>query len=99
MAKKRSAKAAINEALVQQALKGIADKTYKSAYEAAKKLGVPPRTVYDRVKNGKSRSQARVAQQHLLESEEQELAHWIRHLTISETPTQYSIVREMTEHI
>jgi DDE superfamily endonuclease/Tc5 transposase DNA-binding domain len=99
MARKRSAKTATNEALIQQALKGIKDKTYKSAYQAAKKLGIRPRTLYDRVKKGKSRSQARVAQQHLLESEEQELARWIRNLTISGTPAQYSLVREMAEHI
>ena len=99
MARKRSAKTATNEALIQQALKGIKDKTYKSAYEAAKILGVRPRTLYDHVKKGKSRSQARVAQQHLLESEEQELVRWIRNLTISRTPAQYSIVREMAEHI
>ena len=74
MARKRSAKAATNEALIQQALKGIKDKTYKSTYEATKKLDIPSRTLFDRVKNRKSRSQARVTQQHLFESKERELA-------------------------
>ena len=74
MARKRSAKAATNEALIQQALKGIKDKTYKSTYKATKKLDIPSHTLFDHVKNRKSRSQARVTQQHLFESEERELA-------------------------
>lgn len=99
MARKRSVRATTNEALIQQALKGITNKTYKSAHDAAKKLSVPRATLYDRLKNRKSRSQAREAQQHLLESEERVLAQWIRQLTISGTPAQYSTVKEMAEHI
>jgi hypothetical protein len=84
--------AAKHEALVQQALKGIANQTYKFTYEAAKKLGVPSRALYNCIKSGKSQSQTCEAQQYLLESEEQELAQWIGNLTVSGTPAQYSIV-------
>jgi hypothetical protein len=99
MVKKRSESAAMKEALVQQALAGIANGRWKSAHVAAKELGIPRRTLYNRVNNGKSRPQAREAQQHLFESEEQALVKWIQSLTVSGTPAQYSIVRETAEHI
>jgi len=70
MARKRSAKAATNEALIQQALKGIKDKTYKSTYKATKKLNISSHILFDHIKNRKSRSQAHVTQQYLFESEE-----------------------------
>jgi len=89
----------MKEALVQQALAGIANGRWKSAHAAAKELGITRRTLYNRVNNGKSRSQAREAQQHLFESEERALVKWIQSLTVSGTPAQYSIVREMAEHI
>jgi len=93
MARKKSKKAATTEALVQQALAGITNKTYKSAYHTAITLGIPRSTVYDHLKiHSKSRSQGRVSQQLLSEAEESALAQWIKYLTVSGTPAQYSTV-------
>ena len=100
MAKKRSETAAKKEEAVQQALAGVASGKWKTPYTAAQALNIPPRNLYNWVKeDGKSRSEARIAQQSLTAAEERELVKWIRSLTISGTPAQHSIVKEMAEVI
>ena len=100
MAKKRSETAAKKEEAVQQALAGVASGKWKTPYAAAQALNIPPRNLYNRVnEDGKSRLEARIAQQSLTVAEEWELVKWIRSLTISGTPAQHSIVKEMAEII
>jgi len=85
---------------VQEALAGVASGKWKTPYAAAQALNIPWRNLYNRVKSGgKSRSEARVAQQSLTAAEERELVKWIRSLTVSGTPAQHSIVKEMAEVI
>ena len=100
MAKKRSETAVKKEEVMQQALAGLATGKWKTPYPAAHALNIPSRNLYNRVKeDGKSRSEARVAQQSLTVAEERELVKWIRGLTMSGTPAQHSIVKEMAETI
>ena len=100
MAKKRSETAVKKEEVMQQALAGLATGKWKTPYAAAHALNIPSRNLYNRVKeDGKSRSEARVAQQSLTVAEERELVKWIRGLTMSGTPAQHSIIKEMAETI
>ena len=100
MAKKRSETAVKKEEVMQQALAGLATGKWKTPYAAAHALNIPSRNLYNRVKeDSKSRSEARVAQQSLTVAEERELVKWIRGLTMSGTPAQHSIIKEMAETI
>ena len=99
MARKPSQHSADAEALLQKALDGIANGTYTSAYQAAKQLDVPRSTIYKRLQNHKSRSQARENQQLLSNTEEKALAQWVKQLTATGYPAQHSIVHEMAEEI
>ena len=55
MPKKRSAAAAKKEEVMQQALAGVISNKWKTPYTAAKMLNIPPRNLYNRVKeDGKS---------------------------------------------
>src|SRR5437773_8832670 len=97
---KKSEAASKREELVQEALLSIANKKWNSIYAAANALKIPQSTLYDRSQEGaKSRSEAQIDQQSLTAAEERELVKWIRRLTISGTPAQHSIVKEMAETI
>jgi hypothetical protein len=62
-----------NETLIQEALDGLARGKYKSAYQAAKELGVPIASVYHRKRGRISRTRAYEEQQLLTEVEEKAL--------------------------
>ena len=92
-------KAAEKEALIQQALNGLANGTYKSAHHAATKLNIPRSTLYDRQRGINSRAQGHESEQNLSLPEERELVKWVIQLTIIGYPASHGLVCEMAEVI
>jgi hypothetical protein len=96
----RTQNAATHEALHQKPLAGIKQKIYKTAYEAAQRLNIPPRTIYNRVGHeAESRKTAREMQQNLSDPEEQALERWITQISRSGYPAHHSTIQEMAEAI
>jgi hypothetical protein len=79
--RQKSKKAAESEAKVQDALKGIQDRRFKNATEAACGTGATRSVVYSRFAGNTSRSKALAHQQHLTLIEECCLVKWITALT------------------
>jgi hypothetical protein len=78
-----------DEALIQQAVKGVKDGTYKSCNDAAKKLGIMSKyTTIWRRHNGKTtaRVKAHMRQQLLNSSQEKVLVNWIKWLGFTGVP-------------
>ena len=99
MTRPKSRKRADNDALVTEALKGIANKQWKSSYAAAKALGIPRSTIHRRIQNGKSMAESRQAQQLLSGPEEKALKEWIVRLTVTGHPATHQFIKEMAEEI
>ena len=95
----RRHKAAEKEALIQQALNGLANGTYNSAHYAATKLNIPRSTLYDRQRGLNSHAQAHESEQNLSLPEERELVKWVTQLTIVGYPASHGLVHEMAEVI
>jgi DDE superfamily endonuclease/Tc5 transposase DNA-binding domain len=99
MVRRRSENAAKREALIQEALTGLTDGVYTSAYQAAKALGLNPKTLRNRVAGGRSVQEAKETCQLLSEGEEKALARWITRLTATGYPPRHDLLREMAEEI
>lgn len=99
MPRRRSQDAAKREALIQKALAGLADGTYKSPYQAADALQISRSTLNDRLNGKKTRAEARANQQLLSPAEEKALVKWVKQLTIAGYPARHSILREMAEEV
>ena len=99
MRRRQSQAATDKEARVQQALKGIQDGTYRSAYHAAQELKLSTSTLSDRLRGRESRADARSNQQNLTPPEEHALLKWVTQLTITGYPAKHSMLREMAEEI
>ena len=67
-------KAEEHEKLMQKAIAGVKDRTYRNAEQAAKVLGVSKTTLHRRLQVGKSRSEGKENQQRLTPQEEKALA-------------------------
>ena len=87
------------ERLVQEAIAGIKSTKYKSAYDAAKQLGINENTIRNRVMGMKTRAQAREPQQHLTIAEERSLIRWIKHLAATGHPAKHAYIKEMAEEL
>ena len=99
MTRRRSQKRAVNDALVMQAIDGIAKKKWKNPNEAGKALGISRHTIGRRMKGGKSTAQSVEARQLLTIPEEKALVEWIKRLTITGHPATHAFIREMAEEI
>jgi DDE superfamily endonuclease/Tc5 transposase DNA-binding domain len=98
MGRPRSHKAAATEVKIKEALQGIKDGIYKSAYDASKQLNLNNKTLNNRLtKKTKSRVEAREGQQILSKAEEQALVRWVTQITRSGHPARHPTVREMAE--
>jgi Tc5 transposase DNA-binding domain len=99
MGRKRSQKAAESEAKISDALSQVVTGKFKSAYQASKELRVSKATLYRRKNGGKTRAQAREAQQNLSIAEERALVSWISMLSATGYPVSPGLAREMAEEI
>lgn len=99
MTRRKSQKRVENETLIIQALDGIAQKRWKTAWAAAKTLGISRHTIARRMKGGKSVMESRENQQLLTIPEEKALVEWIRRLTITGHPATHTFIREMAEEL
>ena len=95
----RSEKATISEARVQKALNQTKGKDRTTGYRAAKDTGASKSTLYRRLSGGKSRAEAREAQQLLHKYEEKSLVVWITMMAATGNPVSHACVREMAEEI
>src|SRR2546423_2848769 len=95
----RSEKATISEARVQKALNQTKGKDRTTGYRAAKDTGASKSTLYRRLSGGKSRAEAREAQQLLHKYEEKSLVVWITMMAATGNPVSHTCVREMAEEI
>ena len=95
----RSKKATESEAKMQEALNGLSSGLYKTPYKAHKALGISKSTLLRRINGGKSRAEARQAQQLLSKAQEKALAEWISQLTATGHPARHEFIREMAEEI
>jgi hypothetical protein len=84
---------------VKQALAGLALKQWKTPYAAAKALGLSETTLRRHMRGGKSRAEAREAQQKLTKAEEKVLVEWITRLTATGHPARHGFIRDMAEEI
>jgi hypothetical protein len=99
MVRRKSLNAAQIDSQVTQAVLGIKSGLYKSAYEAAKVLGLPRNTITRRVNGGLTRSQARQKQQILSSAQENVLLKWIKELTISGYSPGHRLLKEIAEEL
>lgn len=84
---------------VKQALAGLALKQWKTPYAAAKALGLSETTLRRHMRGGKSRAEAREAQQKLTKAEEKVLVEWITRLTATGHPARHGFIWDMAEEI
>ena len=99
MVRRKSLNAAQIDSQVTQAVLGIKSGLYKSAYEAAKVLGLPRNTITRHVNRGLTRSQARQKQQILSSAQENILLKWIKELTISGYSLGHRLLKEIAEEL
>ena len=99
MVKQRSIKAQELDLRLSEAVEGVKTRKFKSAYAAAKALGLRPNTVVDRIKGGQTRVEARQKQQLLSKTQEQTLLKWIKRLTLSGYAPSHRILREVAEEV
>ena len=99
MVRSRNQKAIRSEARVKEALNQAKGKKRITGYRAAKNTGASMATVYRRLKGGKSRAEAREAQQLLHNFEEKALTTWITMMAATGNPVSQACVKEMAEDI
>src|SRR4051812_41828566 len=99
MVRRKSPKAAELDIQLDEAVKGVKSRKYKSSYEAAKVLGLNRVSVARRVNGHLSRTQARHAQQKLSYDQEKTLLKWIKYLTVSGYSPGHQLVKEVAEEI
>src|SRR5437016_13195494 len=99
MVHRRSENTAKREALIKDALLGLADGKYKSIYHAAKTLGLNQKTLRNRAAGGRSIEEAHETQQLLSNGKEKALIRWITRLTATGYPARHDLLREMAEEI
>ena len=80
-------------------IEGLADGTYANTAQAAAAVGIAETTLRRRLKGGKTRAEAREAQQQLTCQDEKALVDWISHATASSNPVPYQYIKEMAEAI
>jgi len=84
---------------INEAIEGVESGRFKDKLEAARRLSIPPSTLYHRAAGRITRAEAHEAEQILSREEEKELAQWIRRLTIGGYPPKHFVVRQMAEAI
>ena len=99
MVEQKSIKAQELNLRLFEAVQGIKTGKYKSAYAAAKALGLRANTVRKRTNGGLTRQEARQQQQHLSKTQEQILLKWIKELTASGYAPSHRILREVAEEV
>src|ERR1700742_4177807 len=99
MVRRKSTKAQELDIQVSEAVLGVQSGKYKSAYEAAKDLGLCERTVRRRVQGGLTRKEARQQQQVLSATQEKSVLKWIKDLTISGYAPSHRLLREIADEI
>jgi hypothetical protein len=99
MARRKSQKVAERDLQVDKAVSGVQSGLYKSAYDAAKQLGLSKTTVTRRIHGRLTQAQARYSQQLLSPAQEDALLKWIKQLTIRGYAPTHSLVREIAEEI
>src|SRR5436190_10521701 len=98
MVRRRSVRVAQKQKL-EAAVTGVSKGKFKTAYKAAKALGVSKSTLYRRQSGRLTRAQAWEAQQILSRSEEKALIVWLTMMAATGNPVSHSFVREMAEEI
>ena len=99
MVRRKSHQAAETDTQVEKALLGIRSGLYKSAYDAAKQLGISKATVTRRAAGCPTRTQARQSQQNLSPAQESALLKWIKQLTIGGYSPTHLLLREIAEEV
>lgn len=99
MVEKRSVKAQELDLRLSEAILGVQSGKFKTAYAAAKALGLRAETVRSRVRGTPTRSEARQKQQHLSKNQEIILLKWIKGLTTSGYAPSHRILREVAEEV
>jgi hypothetical protein len=99
MPRPKSQKRNQNDALITEALNGIAQKRWKTPYAAAKALGVSYATIKRRVRGGQTVAESKENVQLLTFPEEKALVGWITRLTSTGHPATHAFIREMAEEI
>jgi hypothetical protein len=99
MVKRKSIKAQELDLRLSEAVLGVQTRKFKSAYAAAKALGLRPNTVVSRVRGGSTHTEARQQQQLLSKNQEQTLLKWIKELTASGYAPSHRILREVAEEV
>jgi hypothetical protein len=84
MVERESIKAQELNLWLSEAVQGIKSGKFKSAYQAAKALGLQANTVRRRANGGLTRVEVRQKQQLLSKNQEQTLLKWIKGLTVSD---------------
>jgi hypothetical protein len=99
MTRRKNPDAAVKEAKIQAAIKGIESGLYQSAYHAHKELNITCSVLYARLNGTMARNKAHEDQQNLTHAEEKELLAWITQLTRRNYAPRHRMVLEMAEHI
>lgn len=99
MVRKRSQAEAESAARSTNAVRGIADGTYKNPNDASMATDAPKSTVYRRAKGGLTRQEAHAYRQALSPDEENVLVSWIERLAAAGHPVKHSFVRDLAEEI
>jgi hypothetical protein len=81
------------------AVEGIRNGIYQSVRQASIALGLSRTILTRRLKGGKTRTEAREAQQLLTCQEEKALVEWISQATATGNPVPHQYIREMVEEI
>src|SRR5205809_400436 len=84
---------------VKQALTSLALKQWKTLYAAAKALGLSETTLRHHIWGGKSRTEAREAQQKLTKAEAKVLVKWITRLIATGHPARHGFIWDVAEEI
>jgi hypothetical protein len=81
-----------NDALITEALNGIAQKQWNTPYVAAKVLGVSYATIKRRVRGGQTVAESKENVQLLTFPEEKALVGWITYLTSTGHPATHAFI-------
>jgi predicted transcriptional regulator len=99
MVRRKSITAQELDIQVTEAVLGIKSGKFKSAYQAAKVLGLTKTTVTKRLNGGLTRAEARQKQQLLSKNQEKTLLKWIKELTASGYAPSHRILCEVAEEV
>ena len=100
MVQRRSIKTQERNIQLSEAVLGVKTGKFKSAYAAAKALGLRPETVRRRISGlQKPHTEAHQSQQLLSKNQEQTLLKWIKGLTLSGYAPSHRILREVAEEV